>query len=108
MKVQCYAIFDQCSGLYEKPFFGQTDDVVRREFQDVAMAADSQIGKHPEHYTLFRLATFDNNTGKLTDENNEALWTALEAIAQTQQIDQQAMQKLNGEIAENPSYGGTK
>ena len=86
MKVQCYAIFDQCSGIYEKPFFSTTDDLVKREFQDIASQADHQINKHPEHYSLWRLATFDNVTGKLTDENNECLWTATEAISQSQTL----------------------
>ncbi len=87
MKVQCYAIFDTCSGIYEKPFFSSADDVVRREFQDVAMTADHPINKHPEHYSLWRLGAFDNLTGKITDEQNECLWQAIEAIAQLQKVE---------------------
>ncbi len=86
MKVQCYAIFDQCSGLYERPFFGQTDDVVKREFQDIVTSEETQIGKHPEHYTLIRLGIFDNETGKLTNEENSSLWTGLEAVSQKQNL----------------------
>ncbi len=86
MKVQIYAIFDTCSGIYEKPFFHTADDAVRREFQDVASAADHPINKHPEHYSLWRLGNFDNLNGKIVDEKNECLWTALEAIAQSQTI----------------------
>lgn len=88
MKVQAYAIFDTCSGIYEKPFFSTTDDMVKREFQDIAVSAEHPIAKHPEHYSLWRLATFDNNTGKMTDEKNECLWQAVEAIAQAQIIAQ--------------------
>ncbi len=86
MKAQCYAIFDTCSGIYEKPFFSTTDDLVRREFQDIAVSADHPISKHPEHYSLWRLGTFDNNTGKILDEQNECLWQAVEAIAQSQTV----------------------
>ncbi len=84
MKVQCYAIFDTCSGIYEKPFFSTTDDLVKREFQDIATSEDHRINKHPEHYSLWRLGMFDDNTGKLTDEKNECLWQAVEAISQSQ------------------------
>jgi len=83
MKVQCYAIFDTCSGIYEKPFFGLSDGMVRREFQDIAMSKDHPIAKHPEHYSLWRLGIFNNENGDLRDEANECLCTALEAISQS-------------------------
>ena len=94
MKAQCYAIFDTCSGIYEKPFFSTADDLVKREFQDIAMSADHPIAKHPEHYSLWRLGGFDNLNGKLTDELNEQLWSATEAIAQAQTVNPAAMQNL--------------
>ncbi len=87
MKVQFYAIFDTCSGIYEKPFSSTTDDLVKREFQDVALSADHPISKHPEHYSLWRLGTFDNTNGNILDEKNECLWQAVEAISQSQNID---------------------
>ncbi len=86
MKVQIYAIFDTCSGIYEKPFFHTADDQVRREFQDVATTADHPINRHPEHYSVWRLGALDNLTGKVTNEQNECLWNAVEAISQSQQI----------------------
>ncbi len=101
MKVQCYAIFDSCSGIYEKPFFSTADDLVRREFQDVATAADHIISKHPEHFSLWRLGVFNNINGKLDNETNECLWTALEAISQSQTVDAAQMdafeEKANGD-----------
>jgi len=84
MKVQIYAIFDTCSGIYEKPFFHTADDAVKREFQDVAMEDKHPINRHPEHYSVWRLGNFDNTTGKVIDERNECLWQAVEAISQSQ------------------------
>lgn len=84
MKAQIYAIFDTCSGIYEKPFFHTADDAVKREFQDVVNTPDHPINKHPEHYSIWRLGAFDNLNGDVTDEANECLWTGLEAISQTQ------------------------
>jgi len=92
MKVQCYAIFDSCSGIYEKPFFSTTDDLVKREFQDVAVSADHIISKHPEHFSLWRLGNFDNETGRILDEPNECLWNAVEAISQSQIIPPNSLQ----------------
>ncbi len=104
MKVQCYAIFDSCSGIYEKPFFSTTDDLVRREFQDVAMAADHPINKHPEHYSLWRLGIFNNVNGQLDNEANECLWTATEAISQSQQVDQAATAALERKVNGDDPY----
>ncbi len=91
MKVQLYAIFDTCSGIYEKPFFHTADDAVKREFQDVAMTKDHPINRHPEHYSVWRLGNFDNNTGVVIDEQNECLWNAIEAIAQSQIVNEVRM-----------------
>ena len=88
MKVQCYAIFDTCSGIYEKPFFSTTDELVKREFQDVATTKDHPINNHPEHYSIWRLGTFDNNTGKIMDEQNECLGQAVEAIFQATTVNE--------------------
>lgn len=106
MKSQCYAIFDICSGIYEKPFFSTSDDLVKREFQDAASAAECPISKHPEHYSLWRLGNFDNNTGLIQNEANECLWQAVEAISQSQTVDQVKMLALNGKIDpnKNPDY----
>ncbi len=105
MKVQCYAIFDTCSGIYEKPFFSTADDLVKREFQDIATSADHPISRHPEHYSLWRLGNFDNNTGQILDEKNECLWQAVEAISQSQIVNQSKQRDLVDEIAQKSGNG---
>ncbi len=100
MKVQCYAIFDTCAGIYEKPFFSRSDDMVKREFQDIAMSDDHPIAKHPEHYSLWRLGIFNNENGDLTDEANECLWNAVEAISQVQKADGSQKDWVENQLAE--------
>jgi len=101
MKVQLYAIFDTATGVYEKPFFGQSDGEVKRSFMDIANDADHPIGKHPEDYSLYRLGNFDDNTGMVLNEENECLCTAHEIIASSRNPDPRQMQlleeKINGE-----------
>jgi len=99
MKAQIYAIWDTCTGIYEKPFFHTADDAVKREFQDVATAADHPIANHPEHYSVWRLGSFDNLNGNILDEKNECLWQAVEAIAQSQNVPP----KLSS-VQDNPEY----
>jgi len=86
MKAQIYAVWDTCTGIYEKPFFHTADDAVKREFQDVAMEEGHAINKHPEHYSIWRLGSFDNLNGNILDEKNECLWQAVEAISQSQDV----------------------
>ncbi len=99
MKQQIYAIYDSCAGIYDSPHFANSDDLVRRQFQDIATAADNPISKHPEHYSLWRLANWDNTNGKVNNEANECLWQALEAITQFQAVDQSKVADLHTKMA---------
>ncbi len=98
MKQQIYAVFDTCAGIYDSPHFANSDDIVKRQFQDIATAADNPISKHPEHYSLWRLGAWDNNSGKIVNEHNECLWQAVEAISQSQIIEPGTQMDLVDEI----------
>ncbi len=87
MKQQIYAVYDTCAGIYDSPHFANSDDLVKRQFQDIASGTDNPIAKHPEHYSLWRLGAWDNTTGKINDEKNECLCTALEIISQSQTVE---------------------
>jgi len=108
MKSQLYAIYDTAAGIYQKPFFGQSDGEVKRSFMDVATSGDTPIGLHPEDYSLYRLGNFDDNNGKLINEENECLCTAHEIIAQSQSINPDNVKKFEKTINENNplAFGG--
>jgi len=77
-----YSIYDVATGAYMNPFLMPADGQAMRAFSDLATDKNHEVGKHPEDYSLFRLGTFDNNKGYVTqDERIECLMTALEAIA---------------------------
>ncbi len=78
MKLNAYTIYDVASGVYMRPFFSQADGQATRGFKDIATDADHEVGKHPEDYTLYRIGTFNDTTGKMTGEELEKLATALE------------------------------
>ena len=81
MKLNVYSIFDTASGLYSRPFFSQSDPESMRSFADIAVDKTHPIGKHPGDYALYRIGIFDDTKGKLHNEENECLVTALEAVA---------------------------
>ena len=82
MKLNAYTIYDVASGIYMRPFFSQADGQAIRGFKDIATDADHEVGKHPEDYTLYRIGTYNDTTGKLEGENPEKLATGLEMVSQ--------------------------
>ena len=98
MRLNVYTIFDTASGAYMRPFFAMSDGEALRGFKDISLDADHAIGKHPEDYSLWRIGTFNDNTAKIEGEAKECLATALELVASAQRVDQEAHEKLNGEI----------
>ncbi len=103
MKLNIYAIFDTASGLYLRPLFAQSDGQALRSFSDVVADADHEIGRHPEDYSISRLGIFDDNTGRLTNEDNECLLTGFESVAQGRNLNKNDIPSLDEKI----KIGGT-
>jgi len=59
------SIFDTKSEAWMTPLFFQATGQAVRSFADAVNQADSDFGKHPEDYTLFVLADWDPQEGKL-------------------------------------------
>jgi len=81
MKLNSYTIFDSCSGAYSRPFFTNSDGDAMRQFGDIAKDLEHPIGKHPEHYALYRNGTFDDATGKYNPEDVSHMANAHELVA---------------------------
>ena len=63
MKMFMFAVYDSCSKMYDRPFCGRSEGEAVRSFGDIASDADHPIGKHPEHFSLFEVGSYDDNTG---------------------------------------------
>uniref|UniRef100_UPI00404809B6 phage ORF5 protein n=1 Tax=Shewanella sp. TaxID=50422 RepID=UPI00404809B6 len=98
MKLNAYTIYDVASGVYMRPFFSQADGQAVRGFKDIATDADHEVGKHPEDYTLYRIGTFNDTTGKMEGEQLEMLMTALQCVTASRQINKDQMDLLDNEI----------
>jgi len=102
MKQNIYSIFDTASGLYSRPFFTQSDGEAIRSFHDIATDAEHPVGRHPADYTLFRLGIFDDNTGKLIDEDNSSLCNALERVASAQNVKKDELDLFDKQLTPEP------
>ncbi len=103
MKHNIYSIYDTAAALYMRPIFVQSDGQAVRLFSDLACDAESEVGKHPEDYTLIRLGIYDDTTGNLTNENNASLVTGLECVAKARNVNRDNLERFDA----NLSPGGT-
>lgn len=101
MKLNMYCIFDQATGAYMRPIFFQSDGQAARLFQDLAMDAEHEIGRHPEDYSLCRCGVWDDADAQTTVEAVTTITTGLEAVARGRNIDKRQIdaleEKVNGE-----------
>mgnify|MGYP000615718505 CR=1 FL=1 len=63
MIYRVYTIYDSKAELYCTPFYHRSKGGCLRMFQDMANDRNSQIGQHPEDFTLFEVGEFDDQTG---------------------------------------------
>jgi len=66
MQMRVFSVFDSKAEIYGMPFFMPNIQMAKRAFADYANDATTNVGKHPEDYTLFELGLFDDNNGRLT------------------------------------------
>ncbi len=70
MKTNAYAIFDTASGAFMQPFFMPTDGMAFRAFTDhVNSTEPNNVSKHPEHFSLYYIGTWDDTSGDLEPAN---------------------------------------
>ena len=66
MKQWIFSVFDSKAETFNTPFFMAAKGQALRGFQDEVNRPESEIGKHPEDYTLFCIGEVDLDTGKIT------------------------------------------
>lgn len=66
MNLQAYSIFDNKALVYHAPFFAINDGVAVRMLSDLANDLNTNIGRHPSDFSLFRVGVFDDNKGQFT------------------------------------------
>lgn len=78
---QIYVIYDSAAEAYMSPWFIDKDQQAIREFGDVVRNPETPFAKHPDDYTLFKIGSYNEHTGKLTSlETPVSLGVAVEYI----------------------------
>lgn len=66
MLVEVFSVYDSKARVYSQPFFAHNIAVAVRMFQSTIADANTNLAKHPEDYSLFHLACFNDETGAFT------------------------------------------
>lgn len=84
MNHEMFAIYDAAAGCYRSPMHMKSAGLAIRAFTDAVNAKDNELSAHPEDFTLFRVGTFDDDTGEVTafKPTPMKVMTALEVVAQ--------------------------
>lgn len=61
-----YAVYDEKSTLYSNPFTAINASVALRSFAAAAADPHSEISKFPTDFTLYEIASFQDETGVIT------------------------------------------
>ena len=101
-----YAVFDRASGVYDRPFPALTDQAAIRSFGDVVMDTSHPIGKHPGDFTLMRVGSWNDNTGKLEGSVPEKIINGLEFSVEDINGNGEIVRKLGEDLNQLSSDGG--
>lgn len=101
MKHFVFVVHDSCSGVYDRPFIARSEADAVRSFGDIAMDANHMIGKHPEHFRLFCLGTYDDNSGVIDPSPPIHVVNAIDLVAQRQKVDPLQIQAFDDSISGN-------
>lgn len=81
--MRLYTIYDSKAEHYGNPISVRTDAEARRQFSVVATDPNTEIGRHPEDFMLFRIGSFNSETGSLTTEAGTCIAKAIEFQKET-------------------------
>lgn len=68
MKGNLYSIKDTKLGKFGMPFTAPNDDIAKRSLTSTIRAGGNNISEYPEDFQLFKLGSYDDDTGELTTE----------------------------------------
>lgn len=66
MLLHICTVFDKATMAYMRPFCALSTGQAIRLFEDETLTPDSEIGRHPEDYALFKVGTFNDASGEIT------------------------------------------
>ncbi|AXL15280.1 nonstructural protein [Microviridae sp.] len=89
MKHYTFSIYDSKADAYLPPFFLHQEAMGIRAFSDAVNNPESQIHLHPADYTLFLIASFDDEKGEMIPmPSNKNLGNGIQYVRKDDDKDQ--------------------
>lgn len=82
-----HVIYDSVSKVYDVPFPSRSEEEAIRSFGNLASNAETMVGKHPEHFKLFRVGLYDDSTGKIAPEDIVHVANAHDLVAAGRKVE---------------------
>ena len=86
MRLNLYAIYDRCSGVYDRPWCARSDEEAARSFTHIATNAEHPVGMNPDDFTCFRVGTWHETEGTVGAETPEKIINGVEAVSRSREI----------------------
>lgn len=67
-QVNIYTVLDKKAGIYNTPQFLVNDEVAIRLFEFLVNQPESVMARYPEDYSLYRIGSYDLDTGIIIPE----------------------------------------
>lgn len=69
MNLNAYSIYDRKALIYSPPFFSATDGTAMRSFAQAANDLNTNIGRFPADFVLYRVGQFNDAKGIMLPES---------------------------------------
>lgn len=66
MITNAYTIYDRKALIYSAPFFAVADGLAMRMFSDLVADSNTQVGRHPADFVLYRCGGYDDSNGLMS------------------------------------------
>lgn len=98
MNLNIYAVYDRKAEAYMNPFHAPLDGMAIRMFSQSVNDPQTMLSKYPDDFTLYRIGTFDDQTGMYTQEDHHKyLGTATQFKTETP-VDMDKVEKMFAKI----------
>ena len=81
MNLLLYVIRDSVSGVYDRPMTSRSEGEMMRSFGDIAADKKHPIGAHPEHYSLWHVGLYNDNTGVIEPMVPQHVCNAIDLVS---------------------------
>ncbi len=75
-----HAIYDSKAQAYQTPYYSMNQETAIRPIADAVNDGLHPLGRNPDHYTLFYLGEFDDNSGEIKPAERKSVCNCIQLV----------------------------